>query len=92
MTAIARDAAQARAVDFDIARLRAYLDALLGASSAPLEVVRTEGGMSNPTYFLQRGSWQAVLRKQPSAVRQYDILAEGLVGAIADRCVRHFTV
>jgi len=68
MTAIARDAAQARAVDFDIARLRAYLDALLGASSASLEVVRTEGGMSNPTYFLQRGSWQAVLRKQPSAV------------------------
>jgi aminoglycoside phosphotransferase (APT) family kinase protein len=33
-----------------------------------LVVERTVGGMSNPTYFLRRGDWQAVLRKQPNAV------------------------
>ena len=56
-----------RGVDFDVARLASYLDALLGGSHR-LEVVRTEGGMSNPTYFLRRGDWEAVLRKQPGAV------------------------
>lgn len=58
----------ARGVDFDVARLAAWLDALLGASPEPLAVARTEGGMSNPTYFLRRGNWEAVLRKQPGAV------------------------
>ncbi len=56
-----------RGVDFEVARLAGYLDALLGGSH-PVEVARTEGGMSNPTYFLRRGDWEAVLRKQPGAV------------------------
>ena len=52
-------------IDFDVDRLNAYLDALLGGAER-LRVDRTQGGMSNPTYFLERGAWQAVLRKQPA--------------------------
>ena len=38
------------------------------AAPQPTRVVeRTQGGMSNPTYFLTRGDWRAVLRKQPNA-------------------------
>ncbi|MBT2301966.1 phosphotransferase family protein [Variovorax paradoxus] len=55
-----------RGVDFEVARLDAYLQDTEGAGSVPLEVRRTEGGMSNPTYFLRRGDWEAVLRKQPA--------------------------
>lgn len=51
-------------IDFDVDRLANHLNATLGAGGA-LEVERTQGGMSNPTYFLRRGDWQAVLRKQP---------------------------
>lgn len=54
------------APDFDPVRLRRYLDACVGGASGPLELERTEGGMSNPTWFLRRGDWQAVLRKQPA--------------------------
>ena len=57
----------ARGIDFEPARLDAYLRALYGGTG-PLDVQRTEGGMSNPTYFLRRGDWQAVLRKQPAQV------------------------
>ncbi|HSV46141.1 MAG TPA: phosphotransferase family protein [Ramlibacter sp.] len=57
-----------RGIDFDVARLDDYLRGALGAGAAPLEVRRTEGGMSNPTYFLRQGDWQAVLRKQPGGV------------------------
>jgi aminoglycoside phosphotransferase (APT) family kinase protein len=60
--------APARDVELDVARLESYLHDLLGPSNATLEVRRTEGGMSNPTYFLRRGDWQAVLRKQPGSV------------------------
>ncbi len=55
-----------RGVDFDIQALDAYLRERLGHPHGPLSVQRTEGGMSNPTYFLARGHWQAVLRKQPA--------------------------
>ena len=51
-------------IDFDVDRLANHLNATLGAGGA-LEMERTQGGMSNPTYFLRRGDWQAVLRKQP---------------------------
>ena len=54
-----------RGIDFDVQRLDAWLRPLFGSIGGPLEVRRTEGGMSNPTYFLRRGSWEAVLRKQP---------------------------
>ena len=52
-------------IDFDVDRLNAYLGVLLGGT-ARLQLERTQGGMSNPTYFLKRGDWQAVLRKQPA--------------------------
>ena len=55
-------------IDFDPARLDAYLGELLGGAPGALAIERTQGGMSNPTYFLRRGDWQAVLRKQPGAV------------------------
>jgi aminoglycoside phosphotransferase (APT) family kinase protein len=54
-----------RGVDFEIARLEEYLRAWLGGAE-PVRAQRTEGGMSNPTYFLTRGDWRAVLRKQPN--------------------------
>ena len=54
-------------VDFDVARLEDYLRDWLGGAG-PTEVRRTQGGMSNPTYFLKRGDWRAVLRKQPNSV------------------------
>ena len=53
-------------IDFDVLALDAYLRDRLGHGREPLSVQRTEGGMSNPTYFLVRGDWQAVLRKQPA--------------------------
>ncbi len=55
-------------IDFDVAALDAYLRDSLALGAAPLDVRRTEGGMSNPTYFLAKGGWQAVLRKQPGGV------------------------
>jgi len=53
-------------VDFDVARLDAWLQRQFGGGGAALQLERTQGGMSNPTYYLQRGDWQAVLRKQPA--------------------------
>ncbi len=53
-------------LDFEPARLAAYLDGLPDGGHGPLQLRRTEGGMSNPTWFLHRDGWQAVLRKQPA--------------------------
>jgi aminoglycoside phosphotransferase (APT) family kinase protein len=55
-----------RGVDFDVDALDAYLRGQLGHGRGRLSVQRTEGGMSNPTYFVERDGWQAVLRKQPA--------------------------
>lgn len=55
------------APDFDVDALDAWLKDWLGGAER-IEVRRTEGGMSNPTYFVRRGDWRAVLRKQPGAV------------------------
>jgi aminoglycoside phosphotransferase (APT) family kinase protein len=57
---------QDRGVDFEIARLDEFLRGRFGGAE-PTRVERTQGGMSNPTYFLTRGDWRAVLRKQPNA-------------------------
>jgi aminoglycoside phosphotransferase (APT) family kinase protein len=57
-----------RGIDFDIAKLEGYLRSTLGMTLGPLDVRRTEGGMSNPTYFVRSGEWQAVLRKQPAGI------------------------
>ena len=56
-----------RGIDFDVARLDGYLKDWLGGAD-PTRVERTHGGMSNPTYFVTRGAWRAVLRKQPKNV------------------------
>ena len=61
-------AATDRGIDFEIGRLDDYLRQALPGLAGKLVVDRTVGGMSNPTYFLRRGDWQAVLRKQPNAV------------------------
>jgi aminoglycoside phosphotransferase (APT) family kinase protein len=61
------EAAQGDDLDFDVHRLDDYLKAWLGGST-PTRAARTQGGMSNPTYFLTRGDWRGVLRKQPSKV------------------------
>lgn len=54
-------------IGFELAALDDYLRKTLGSDgSHPLEIERTQGGMSNPTYFLRRGRWEAVLRKQPA--------------------------
>ena len=55
------------AVDFEVGRLDAYLGSWLGGAG-PTRVARTQGGMSNPTYFVTRGGWRGVLRKQPTHV------------------------
>jgi aminoglycoside phosphotransferase (APT) family kinase protein len=57
---------QDRGVDFEIARLDEFLRGHFGGAE-PTKAERTQGGMSNPTYFLTRGDWRAVLRKQPNA-------------------------
>lgn len=62
------DAGAGRGIDFDPVRLDAYLREAMPDKTGELVVERTIGGMSNPTYFLRRGDWQAVLRKQPNAV------------------------
>lgn len=53
--------------DFDHRRLDTYLKEWLGGSAAT-RIAGTSGGMSNPTYFVTRGEWRAVLRKQPDGV------------------------
>jgi len=62
-----KNEATERGIDFDVGRLDDYLRATvgLGGASGDLEIERTQGGMSNPTYYLRQGTWTAVLRKQP---------------------------
>lgn len=63
MTTTASD----RGIDFDVARLNEHLKGWLGGAGST-RVERTHGGMSNPTYFVTRGDWRGVLRKQPGNV------------------------
>lgn len=58
-------AAVATEPDFDRSALRAFLEEFLGRDVDDLRIQATEGGMSNPTYFIEAGGWRAVLRKQP---------------------------
>jgi aminoglycoside phosphotransferase (APT) family kinase protein len=51
--------------DFDIARLKAFLDETFGASER-FEIERVSGGQSNPTYFVTHGAGRMVLRKKPA--------------------------
>lgn len=58
-------AAVAQTLDFDAEVLRRFLTEYLGRKIASLSIRATEGGMSNPTYFVAADGWRAVLRKQP---------------------------
>ncbi len=53
------------ALDFDPSALREFLGGFLGRTVHGLDVRPTQGGMSNPTYFVDADGWRAVLRKQP---------------------------
>lgn len=50
-----------------LSRLDAFLRRTFPEVSGPLEISRTQGGLSNPTFFLRAGDFSAVLRKQPGA-------------------------
>ena len=52
-------------IDFDPARLRAWLNEVMPETRGTLEIERIGGGQSNPTYFVTAGSRRMVLRKQP---------------------------
>ncbi len=65
MSAAAAMAPPAADPDFEPAALREFLTGYLGTQVASLSIRSTEGGMSNPTYFVEADGWRAVLRKQP---------------------------
>jgi aminoglycoside phosphotransferase (APT) family kinase protein len=50
---------------FDEGRLAEYLRANLPGFAGPLDVRQFQGGQSNPTFHLQTGAGEFVLRKQP---------------------------
>jgi aminoglycoside phosphotransferase (APT) family kinase protein len=54
------------AVDFNVDKLSNYLDETFGSDQGLLEIERISGGQSNPTYFVNYGGEQHVLRKQPA--------------------------
>lgn len=53
------------APDFEPEALKDFLRGFLGRPVHQLSIRPTEGGMSNPTYFVDADGWRAVLRKQP---------------------------
>lgn len=52
-------------LDFGQGELAEFLHGFLGRPVHDLSIRHTEGGMSNPTYFVNADGWKAVLRKQP---------------------------
>lgn len=54
------------ALGFEEAALATYLHRYLGAPDGPLQLQRIGGGQSNPTFFVNHGSRQLVLRKKPA--------------------------
>jgi aminoglycoside phosphotransferase (APT) family kinase protein len=52
-------------MDFDAARLEAYLAAHIEGFRGPLTVRQFRGGQSNPTYLLSAASGRHVLRRKP---------------------------
>lgn len=53
-------------LDFDPEAFRGFLAGFLGCAVPDLSIAPTEGGMSNPTYFITAGDWRAILRKKPA--------------------------
>lgn len=85
MSAAPRQAAAG--VDFDPARLRAFLARHAPELSGELELERIGGGQSNPTYVLTVGGREMVLRKRPAGdlpSSAHDVLREArLMRALA---------
>jgi aminoglycoside phosphotransferase (APT) family kinase protein len=54
--------------EFDVGRLDAFLRDTYPDLRDELLIEKTQGGLSNPTYFLSCGEWSAVLRKQPRSM------------------------
>lgn len=52
-------------IDFEPEHLRDYLVSFFGKGSAKFGIERISGGQSNPTYFVDFGGQQLVLRKKP---------------------------
>jgi aminoglycoside phosphotransferase (APT) family kinase protein len=65
---LAEDVASALGGVQALERLDAFLRGRFPEIAAPLQLERTTGGLSNPTFFLSSGAWSAVLRKQPGQV------------------------
>src|SRR5438552_12148482 len=69
---------------FDAARLEDYLTANAPGFRGPLSVRQFRGGQSNPTYYLEAGGREYVLRRKPpgkllpsahAVDREYRVLA-----------------
>ncbi|GGC00785.1 aminoglycoside phosphotransferase [Novosphingobium endophyticum] len=52
-------------IDFDPARLQAWLVETMGIGANGVTIERVGGGQSNPTYFVTAGARRMVLRKRP---------------------------
>jgi aminoglycoside phosphotransferase (APT) family kinase protein len=72
------------ATTIDAARLGAWMAATLGGPAAPVQLMRLEGGQSNPTYLVTRGRDRYVLRRKPGGAllqsahavdREYRVMA-----------------
>ena len=88
-----------RGIDFDVERLEAHLRGLLGPSNTPVEVRRTEGGMSNPTYFTgtstlaasglrsrAQTSTLAGLRERMLRSSQFSVRPESMMSSTTSTC------
>ena len=53
---------------FDEGKLAAYIRAQVADFSGELQVAQFKGGQSNPTFLVQAGSQQYVLRRKPPGV------------------------
>ncbi len=58
--------ARASSLDFQPERLEAFLRGALPGAAGPMRIVRTAGGQSNPTYFVDFDDRAVVVRKQPA--------------------------
>jgi aminoglycoside phosphotransferase (APT) family kinase protein len=59
-------AESSREIDFDPARLHAWLTSAMPDATGPMSIERMGGGQSNPTYFVTLGHRRMVLRKRPA--------------------------
>ena len=72
---------------FNEESLGRFLRARLGADCETFQLSRVRGGQSNPTYFLNWGEQNLVLRKQPNG----PILRGALRLTVNRECTRRFT-